>query len=212
MLATPEAPMAGLLVMPPNLDTASPATTHAPPWAALLEPCYRRLGLTLPPTVKLPPDAVPGPYHQLLVHSDDMTPTLEKFHRDRLHLRPLSREYSANSYRREVVLELERRGQPVEYGVIGIRLQHLPPAARRLVLEEQCPFGRILQTEAIPHLSWPQAFFSVRSDAYLSRLLGSRPGSVLYGRRNVLVDGRRRLLADVIEIVAAAPEPTPLSP
>jgi len=65
-------------------------------------------------------------------------------------------------------LELNHRRRPVEYGAIGIHLQHLPEEARRIVLDERHPFGRILQTEAIAHLSWPQAFFSVHSDTHMS--------------------------------------------
>jgi hypothetical protein len=73
------------------------------------------------------------------------------------------------------------------------------------VLEEQRPLGNILQTEAIAHLSWPQAFFKIQSDPHLSHVLHcSQPGE-LYGRRNVLLDGSRRLLAEVIEILAPVP-------
>jgi len=207
MRATPDMPATGLRVRPPDLDPALPEATHAPPWAALLDRFYRRLGLALPAMVRLDAKEIRQPYRRLLVHSDDMTPTLEKFHGGRLHLRVLSREWSFETYQREVILELEDSHRPVEYGAIGIHLQHLPEEARRIVLEERHPFGRILRTESIAHLSWPQAFFSVRSDAHMSRLLGSQDPAVLYGRRSVLVDGHRRLLADVVEIVAPVPEP-----
>ena len=95
--------------------------------------------------------------------------------------------------------------RPVEYGVIRICLALLSPAAAQSVLEERRPLGRILQAEAIAHLSWPQAFFRVEADARLSRLLGLRQPATLYGRRNVLVDGSRRLLAEVIEILPPRP-------
>jgi chorismate-pyruvate lyase len=173
---------------------------------SLLEPYYRRLGLALPSTIKLAPDALPVPYQRLLAHSDDMTPTLEAFYARPLQLKVLSRDSWFDVYQREVVLGLGAPPQPVEYGAISIHLQHLPPAARRLVIEGEEPFGRILEREALAHLSWPQAFFAVRSDPHLSRHLGSPLGKVLYGRRNVLVNGHRRLLADVVEILASVPE------
>jgi hypothetical protein len=51
-------------------------------------------------------------------------------------------------------------------------------------------------------VSWPQAFFRVEADPHMVRVLRlSQPGS-LYGRRNVLLDGSRRLLADVLEVLA----------
>jgi len=210
MHVTPETPMTELLIMPPRVDPASAEATPAPPWLALLEPFYRRLGLALPPMTRLDPHELCPPYRQLLAHSDDMTPTLERFYGGRLHLRVLSREGSAEAYRREVALELNHGRRPVEYGAICIHLQHLPEEARRIVLDERHPFGRILQTEAIAHLSWPQAFFSVHSDTHMSQLLGARNPAVLYGRRNVVVDGHRRLLADVVEILAPVPEsPSP---
>ena len=90
----------------------------------------------------------------------------------------------------------------MEYGVIRICLGLLSPAASRKVLEEQRPLGKILELEAIAHLSWPQAFFRVEADGRLSKLLGLAAPALLYGRRNVLVDGSRRLLAEVIEILA----------
>ncbi len=35
---------------------------------------------------------MPEPYHSLLVHQNDMTPTLEAFHKDSAHIRALSRD------------------------------------------------------------------------------------------------------------------------
>jgi chorismate-pyruvate lyase len=192
----------------PEVAGVHPDGAIRPPWVALLGETYCRLGLTLPPITRLLADDVRAPYRQLLVHSNDMTPTLEEFHGGPVRLRVLGRTCTSATYQREVVLELERDGRPVEYGAICVHLDHLPEAARRRVLAEESPFGRILQQEAIAHLSWPQAFFAVTSDRHMSRLLDAREAAVLYGRRNVLVDGHRRLLADVIEIVAPVLEPT----
>ena len=133
-----------------------------------------------------------------------MTPTLASFYGQTLRLRVLSRERQDDSYKREVILWLAEDARPVEYGVIRIHLDRLPPAARRLVLQEQRPLGDILHGEAIPHLSWPQAFFRLKSDAHAGAALGLRHPGFLYGRRNVLLDGSRRLLAEVIEVLAPA--------
>jgi hypothetical protein len=176
-----------------------------PGWAGLLERFYGKLGLTLPVIVDLPGSDMPQPYRDLLVHSSDMTPTLETYYRQPMRLSVLTREQHEFSYLREVVLKTADDSRPVEYGVIRICLNHLPPPASLRVLEEQRPLGNILQGEGIPHLSWPQSFFGVRSDSHLSHVLYlSQPG-ILYGRRNVLLDGSRRLLAEVIEILAPVP-------
>jgi len=158
--------------------------------------------MSLPALQELKAEEVPQPYRALLVHSSDMTPTLADFYGQTPRLRILTRELQDDSYKREVVLWLAEDEQPVEYGVIRIFLHQLPPPARRLVLEEQRPLGDILQSEAIPHLSWPQAFFRLKADAHAGAALGLRRADFLYGRRNVLLDGSRHLLAEVIEVLA----------
>jgi len=189
------------------------ATTSEPPreqprppgWAALLERFYGKLGLPMPRIQDTDGQSMPEPYRRLLVHSCDMTPTLEAFYRQPMRLTVLTREQQDYSYLREVVLKSANDARPVEYGVIRICLDHLPPPASLRVLEEQRPLGNILQSEAIPHLSWPQAFFRVESDSHLAHVLHLAQPGTLYGRRNVLLDGSRRLLAEVIEIAAPAP-------
>ena len=178
-----------------------------PSWAAQLQRFYAGTGLSAPVLTELKPAEVPPPYQGLLVHSSDMTPTLARFYGQSLGLRVLSRERQDDSYKREVILWLAEDARPVEYGVIRIRLDRLPPAARRLVLEEQRPLGVFLQDEAIPHLSWPQAFFRLIADAHAGAALGLRCAGFLYGRRNVLLDGSRRLLAEVIEVLALVAKP-----
>ncbi len=183
-----------------------PAAHSRPPWAVLLERFYARAGLALPRLEQLNNDEVPQPYKALLVHSSDMTPTLEGFYGQPLRLNVLSRERQEDSYLREVLLALDGSARPVAYGVIRIRLDHLPAPARKRVLEEQRPLGHILLTEGIAHLSWPQAFFRADSDGRMGALLRLRQPGALYGRRNVLLDGGRRLLAEVIEVLAPVAE------
>jgi chorismate-pyruvate lyase len=122
-----------------------------------------------------------------------------------MRLTVLTREQQDYSYLREVVLKTAKDSHPVEYGVIRICLDHLPAPASLRVLEEQKPLGNILQTDSIAHLSWPQAFFRIQSDSHLGHVLYLSQPCTLYGRRNVLLDGSRRLLAEVIEILAPAP-------
>ena len=156
----------------------------------------------MPRIEQLKGDDIPEPYRHLLVHSSDMTPTLEGFYQRRLGLTVLNREIENEEYLREVVLKVAEGGQPIEYGVIRIRLDRLPGPARDRVLQEQRPMGNILRSEAIAHISWPQAFFRLQSDSHTGAVLRLPEPSDLYGRRNVLLDGARRLLAEVIEILA----------
>lgn len=182
--------------------TITSGTPAVPSWAALLEHFYAQMGRVVPPLERLKDDAVPQPYKSLLVHSADMTPTLENFFGQRLGLTVLNRVLLQNEYLREVALTLAGDSRPVLYGVIRIWLDHFPASARRLVLEEVRPLGNILQGEAIGHVSWPQAFFRLESDAHIGGVLRQPARCPLYGRRNVLLDGSRHLLAEVMEVLA----------
>jgi len=192
--------------MPADTATGPRGAKPVPSWAALLERFYERTGLSLPALQEVKPGQVPQPYRSLLVHSSDMTPTLAGFYGQPIRIRVLGRERRDDSYKREVVLWLVDDERSVEYGVIRIWLDRLTPAARRLVLQEQRPLGDILNAEAIPHLSWPKGFFRLRADVHACAALGLRHADLLYGRRNVLLDGARRLLAEVIEVLAPAPK------
>jgi chorismate-pyruvate lyase len=186
------------------LASSPPAIEPPPRWAALLEHFYARSNSPMIALDRLAGEAVPEPYKALLVHSRDMTPTLEGFYHYRLALRPVDRELQDSAYLREVTLNLAESGQPVEYGVIRIFLDRFPARARRLILEEQQPLGGILRSEAIAHIGWPQTFFAAQSDSRLGAVLRLPRPSRLYGRRNLLLDGHRRILAEVIEVLAPA--------
>jgi hypothetical protein len=197
----------GQAMRPPSCEAARPSW-KASAWASLLEQFYGRAGMPLFPLERLSGDQVPPPYKDLLVHSLDMTPTLERFYGDALRIQVLSRHVEQDTYLREVVLQLRNTMRPVEYGVIRVCLNHFPSKARRMVLDEEQPLGGILLSESIGHMSWPQAFFRAEADAHLCQWLQLPRPCSLYGRRNLLVDGSRRILADVMEILSPVENPT----
>jgi chorismate-pyruvate lyase len=200
------APVPSALLSRARLSREEPAPGETPPpWAAVLARFYARHGLPLPRMVRLKPRELPAACRRLLAHNNDMTPTLERYHEERVSLRVCSRERQGDAYLREVVLALAGRGLPVEYGAICIHLQHFSEPVQRLILAAEHPFGRILHAQGIAHLGWPQAFFSIEADLHIRRLLGLSAPHSLFGRRNVLLDGRRRLLAEVIEILPPLP-------
>ena len=76
--------------------------------------------------------------------------------------------------------------------------------ARDLVLERRLPLGTILRTEGMAHTSEPDAYFQVMSDAVINKALGLSGQCLLFGRRNVLLNPARRVLARVLEILPPA--------
>ena len=99
-----------------------------------LKEFYTRAKLPLPRIEAIPGEAVPEPYKSLLVHSNDMTPTLEGFHKSEIHLEILSRERRGDFYFREVVLRLNDSEQAVEFGAIKIYVARFPEEAQDLIL------------------------------------------------------------------------------
>lgn len=175
-----------------------------PEEVALLYPLdefYARAGLALPPVHAVDGEQVPEPYRQLLVHGHDMTPTLERFHEDRIHLQVLARVLDGDTLWRQVLLMLDDSHRPVEFGAIVIYLQHFPPAAREEVLACRRPLGTILHDHRIEHRSRPLTFIRVTSDGTMNDALQLLEARALYGRRNVIWNGEGKELADIVEIL-----------
>ena len=144
---------------------------------------------------------VPQPFRDLLVHENDMTPTLEAFHGRRISLHVLDRYRQENRLLRQVVLKLEGEGTPVEFGAIRIHLTRFKTRALQLLLKGEVPLGTILRVENILHTSGHKEFFSVFSDAVINRALVLTGAHQLFGRRNVIRDGQGNPLAEMTEIL-----------
>ena len=166
-----------------------------------LDEFYGAMGLPLPPLQAIEGEEVPQPYKQLLVHNDDMTPTLERFHGCDLHLRILGRRRRGNEYFREVALLADGTDEPVEFGAIKINLNRFSEETQRHILEEKRPLGHILREDGVQHSSRPRAFLRVASDRFINEALRLTGANVLYGRRNTLYDPEGRSLAEIVEIL-----------
>jgi len=174
------------------------------PFAYPLDEFYALAQRELPTLERVESDEVPEVYRKLLVHKEDMTPTLEKFHDERIYLNVISRQTRGDFYFREVILLTQRTRTPVEFGAIKINLSLLPPQAHRLILEEQEPLGTILTEHKIPHVSRPKAFLRIQADAFIKGALQLCGDHVLFGRRNTLFDPQSRALAEIVEILPPA--------
>ena len=99
---------------------------------------------------------------------------------------------------------LDGTDQPVEFGAIKIYLNRFKPEARRHVLDERRPLGRIMQECGVKHSSRPRAFLRLASDRFINEALRLTGANVLYGRRNTLLDPQERPLAEIVEILPPA--------
>ena len=166
-----------------------------------LDEFYAARNLPLPAIGHLEADEMPEPYRSLLVHDNDMTSTLEKFHKKKIHIQVLARHTTDNEYFREVVVVLDHSLKPVEFGAIKIILDLFPDEARREILAERKPLGRILAEHKINFASRPRGYLRVATDKFMDEALNLRGVKSLYGRRNTLVDAWDRPLAEIVEIL-----------
>ena len=166
-----------------------------------LEEFYAARGEPVPVLGRIKPEELPEPYRSLLVHETDMTSTLEKFHKEKLHVEVLARHTCDNEYYREVVLVLDSSKKRVEFGAIKIIIDLFPPEARQEILREQQPLGRVLTKFKIPFSSRPGPCLRMVSDPFIDSALGLTGQAFLYGRRNSLVDAWDRPLAEIVEIL-----------
>ena len=184
------------------METAIPKSSQFELKAAHpLDEFYAQAGQSLPPLTQVEGEAVPEPHKSLLVHRNDMTPTLEKFYHRSIHLRVLGRRRIGNDYFREVVLLLEGTDQPVEFGAIKINLDLMAPQVREQILAEKRPLGHILAENKIPHGSRPSAFLRLASDLFINDALKLTGAQVLFGRHNTLLDEKERPFAEIVEIL-----------
>ena len=174
------------------------------PLIAPLREAYRTAGGTLPLIEPVEPDQIPEPYRSLLVHEQDMTPTLERFHGQTLQLRMQKSRRTGSTFWRQVVIVLHSPSTPVEFGAINIYLDRFSPGMQKVILENQRPLGGILQDHVLAHTSRPQAYFRISTDQLINEVLHLTGNVTLFGRCNRLLDATQQPLADIVEILPPA--------
>jgi chorismate-pyruvate lyase len=167
---------------------------------------YEKAAMALPDFTFLEGGEMPYPYRSLLVHNNDMTPTLAAFHHSKLYLEVHEHESNEEFVMRLVSLHAASSDDPVEYGAIAIQLAGLPEEVREEVVAGVKPLGGILGEYAVEHRGNPCAYFSVPADELIAGALGQEPGEVLFGRCNQLIDKDGMVFADIVEILPRSNE------
>ena len=140
----------------------------------------------------------------MLVHNNDMTPTLESFHKSDIHLEILRRERRGDFYFREVVLRLNGDDRAVEFGANKVFLGRYPEESQDLILQEHVPLGRILKDNGIRHRTEARAFLRITTDDLIGNAFDLSSATILYGRKAVISDMEGRPLSEIVEILPPA--------
>ena len=178
-----------------------PARTAGPELHALY--ALFPLADDIPECELVPADAVPPPYHGLLVHEHHMTVTVEQYHGDLVDVRILARRLDGDVYARKILLALRQSGRVVQFGIMRVNLRYCSAAVRAEIVAGQTPFGRILINHDVMRRIEPTAFLRVTPSQAMAEWFGLRQPRPTYGRLAIIhCDGQPAV--DLLEIVAPA--------
>ncbi len=147
-----------------------------------------------------PPDTLPEPAKQLLVHANDMTSTLATFHESLLRVEILQHRRD-DLYLREVFLRTIATDTIVEYGVIAIALDQFTSPQQEAIEGGHAPLGGLLHRFNIPFTSAPIGFFAVSGERLATTPLTVARDGVCHGRFNRLAKPTGEPLAWILEIL-----------
>lgn len=130
----------------------------------------------------VPGEAVPPPYHGLLVHDYHMTVTMEAFYGDLVDVRVLAKRCLPEDYARKILLSLHRTGRVVQFGIVRVVLKYCSPAVQQEILAEQTPLGRILIKHAVLRRIEPTAYLRIVPGPAMMGWFGLQAPTPTYGR------------------------------
>ena len=161
---------------------------------------YSRSGVALPEVREIAPEDIPLPYRSLLVHTTDMTLTLERHFGGRVTLRPLATFSSGPWYFRRVLLAQEYTGRPVEMGAIRIKVGAFSGRIRRQILKNDVPLGRLLRDGGVRYESRPRVFLAITPNSEMMGVFWMREPRTLYGRRTEMIHNGAKI-GDIVEVL-----------
>ena len=173
-----------------------------------LEMTYAAMSRPLPRIEYIDGREMPEPYKSLLVHTGDMTPTLEDFYQQAMELRVIEQQPAENVLLRLIILATHDVDRPTEFGAIRIHLSRFTAEAQHKIRSGIVPLGTIFRENNIRHTSNPQAFFKVWPDRTISGSLNIDQPQWLYGRHNIHRDMQDNILAEMVEILPVHREGT----
>ncbi|MHC4993949.1 MAG: hypothetical protein ACYTGQ_02750 [Planctomycetota bacterium] len=162
---------------------------------------YSSSGAPLPDVQAIPGERMPEPYRGLLVHTNDMTPTLADYVGEEIHLRLLNKIETDRVLYRQVVLVAGEEEHAIEFGAIKIYLDRFDEEPRRLIREGYVPLGTILGDFNIEHECRPNGFFSFIADFAVEAAFCLSGPERLYGRHSLHLNPEGLPLSEVVEIL-----------
>ncbi len=154
-----------------------------------------------PVTQVLPGEAVPPPYHELLVHAHHMTVTVEEFYGGPVDVKVLDARRVGDQYARKILLVLRSTGEVVQFGIVQIDLNFLSAPVRDEIVSQKTPLGRVLIRHNVLRTVRPVEFFRATLGPTMCEWFGLPRPEPTYGRLGVIYTDHKPAIR-VAEILA----------
>jgi chorismate-pyruvate lyase len=155
-----------------------------------------------PVVEQVPAEAIPPPYHELLVHTHHMTVTIEQFYGLAVRVQVLESRHEGHDYARKILLLAGDK--VVQFGLVRIDLTVCPQAIQQEILAQRTPLGRILIQHNMLRRIEPVSYLRVTLSQKMAQWFDVPPFTITYGRIGLIYSGER-LAIEVLEILAPIP-------
>ncbi|MBX9652700.1 hypothetical protein K2Y11_03685 [bacterium] len=154
----------------------------------------------LPKVTIEPPEDVPAPYHQLLVHRGHMTETLERHYNDKVVVHPWVIQRNGEMYGRKLDLTLQKTGEVVMTGLMIFNLSFVKENIKQEILEGKTPLGRILISHNVLREVSTGSYLRIEADDPLVSRFHLTEPKPAYGRLATIFCDEKPAV-DLVEIV-----------
>jgi len=165
-----------------RVSTQSHSSSAECPDLAQLVGLFHHDARTLGTFQRVDVERLPEIPRRLLAHNEHMTVTVESHHRSPVDVDVLHTWETDGVYAREILLRRQSDGAVVQFGIVRIRWEHLPPEVRREIERRERPLGRILIEHHVLRRVECAALWEIEPGDDLRQWLGLRPAERTYGR------------------------------
>ncbi len=149
-------------------------------------------------------EAVPEPYHRMLVHEHHMTLSMESYHDCQVEVEVLESRFEDHLYCRKILLANETTKDVVQFGIVRFNFAFVTDAVRQEIESQEIPLGRVLiQHNVLRHIDLG-AIIELKAGPGLAHYLQMDDGQTTYGRMaTIFCDGSPAV--DLFEVSAPLP-------
>ena len=127
-------------------------------------------------------EAVPEPYHRMLVHEHHMTVTMEAYHDCAVEVEGIDSGFVDDLYCRKILLRNDATREIVQFGIVRFNFNFVTDSVRQEIESRKIPMGRVLiQHNVLRHIDLG-AIIRLNAGPGLAHYLRMNERETTYGR------------------------------